>query len=92
MARGPQSKTSDRDQDKDLPLWASIMLEKFIPSAERVEKALTLSLAKLTGGIEEVTRCQSDIIPCLDALEEPAEFEPSGSRPSLLHPRQSEGR
>uniref|UniRef100_A0A7I4Y7Q0 Uncharacterized protein n=1 Tax=Haemonchus contortus TaxID=6289 RepID=A0A7I4Y7Q0_HAECO len=70
MARGSQSETTDRDQDKELPLWISLLYEKFAPPAERVEKALTLSLAKLTDGIEEVTRRQSEIISCLDALEE----------------------
>ncbi|VDO81592.1 unnamed protein product [Haemonchus placei] len=46
------------------------MLEQFASSADRIEKALTSSLAKLTDGIEEVTRRQSEIISRLDALEE----------------------
>ncbi|XGW07411.1 hypothetical protein V3C99_010525 [Haemonchus contortus] len=28
MAHGSQSETTDRDQDKELPLWASTLLKK----------------------------------------------------------------
>ncbi|KAK6044741.1 hypothetical protein COOONC_17754 [Cooperia oncophora] len=47
MARGSQRKSSDRDQEKELPLWASMMLEQYSACADRIEKALMSSFTRL---------------------------------------------
>ncbi|PIO73949.1 hypothetical protein TELCIR_04060 [Teladorsagia circumcincta] len=53
MGRGSQRKSSDRDQEKELPVWASLMLDQFSSCADRIEKALTSSLGKLVDKIDE---------------------------------------
>ncbi|KAK6029692.1 hypothetical protein OSTOST_04195 [Ostertagia ostertagi] len=70
MARGSQRKTSDTGNDKEIPLWASMMMDQYVSCADRLEKALTSSLAKLVDKIDEVNARQNEILSRIAALED----------------------
>ncbi|KAK6044934.1 hypothetical protein COOONC_17562, partial [Cooperia oncophora] len=69
MARGGSQRKSS-DQERELPQWATMMMDLYASCADRLEKALTTSLAKLADRIDEMNTRQNEILSRLAALED----------------------
>ncbi|KAK6012446.1 hypothetical protein OSTOST_22408, partial [Ostertagia ostertagi] len=69
MARGAKRNQSSDGDEQELPLWALKLMEKYDSCADRLEKALLTSFAKIFDKIEEISSRQENILERLSELE-----------------------